>query len=167
MKNYVKRYRTSLLFVGMCLFSCDVFSASEATKKLIHETLAKYGISAGGKEICGKATEPYYNKTTGKVDCYNNKYKENNCWDKDSRLCKRCPDGTILNKNDYISCNKIVCPDGWKLIEVKDDKCPTGFKRLDITRDSCPANFKSYTEQEATKNYTTQSTNCKNIKYNN
>ena len=38
------------VLLGLLLCKSGTFGASEATKKLIHETLAKYGLSAGGKE---------------------------------------------------------------------------------------------------------------------
>ena len=41
MEHLIKKHTTVVLFTAICLFSCNVFSASEATKKLIHETLAK------------------------------------------------------------------------------------------------------------------------------
>ena len=50
------------IFLGLLLCKSGSFGASEATKKLIHEKLAKYGISAGGKEVCATGHEPEYNK---------------------------------------------------------------------------------------------------------
>ena len=67
MKNYIKNHGKILLFATGILLSHKEFSASEATKKLIHETLAKYGISAGGKEVCGTTLEP--KNDNGKVRC--------------------------------------------------------------------------------------------------
>ena len=159
------KYKILYGFLLVFLYESSSFGASEATKQLINKTLAKYGIGAGGKEDCNTDKEPFYDKNTGIVRCYNNNgYKENNCWDKDSRLCKECPSGTVVSKNDYINCRQLKCPYGYELIEVKDgQECPEGFEKKPISLNSCDSNFYSYTEQDATKNYTTQSINCKNV----
>ncbi len=156
------RYIKNFLIIGSCIFAVNAFSASEATKDLINKTLAKYGISAGGKEICGKGKEPDYDEDTGIVKCKNDKQgDDNNCWDAGSRLCKECPDGTIVSKQDHITCRQIVCPEGYELIEVKNETCPEGFEYKWVN--SCDENFDSYSEIQATNNYSSLSTNCKDI----
>ena len=169
MKNLIKNHGKSLLTAGLftvasfCWLPIDVFSASEATRRLIHETLAKYGISAGGKRVCGTDEEPFYDESIGKVKCYNNnKYFENNCWDAESRLCKTCPFGKVVSKTDFTTCRQIICPEGYKLVEVINGECPNGFELKPVS--SCGENFDYYSEIQATQNYTTTSTNCKNIK---
>ena len=165
MKNYIKSCSKFLLFAGVLLFSCNAFSASEATKKLIHETLAKYGISAGGKAICDTGRDTDYNQQTGVVKCKNNADGDsNNCWDKESRLCKECPYTTVVSQNDHITCRKIICPEGYELVEVKNGNCPEGFELKQVAKNSCPSNdFDPYTEIQATNNYSTQSIHCKNV----
>ena len=172
MKNRIKNHGKSLLVAGFglfafaefCLLAIDVFSASEATRRLIHETLAKYGISSGGKSICGTGKEAEYNKDTGIVKCKNDSVDDNNnCWDKESRLCKECPNGTVVSQKDYISCKKIECPEGYDLIEVKNRVCPEGFELKEFNN-SCDADTYIFDEVKATNNYTTQSTNCQNVK---
>ncbi len=92
--RYIKNIVKIFLILNFCLLSFDSFAVAN-TKQMIHEVLAKYGISAGGKEICGKGKEPDYDKQTGIVKCKNDKQgDDNNCWDASSRLCKECPDGT-------------------------------------------------------------------------
>ena len=153
------------ILVGLLLCKSGSFAASDTTKKLIHETLAKYGISSGGKEVCGTGREPEYNKQTGIVKCKNNAAGDsNNCWDASSRVCKSCPYATVVSQIDFMNCYKIVCPTGWKLIEVMDGKCPKGFKKQKLKNNSCDKGFKAFTDLDATNNYTTQSISCKNIK---
>ena len=171
MKNYIKNCSKFLLFLGFILLSFEVFSASEATKKLIHDVLAKYGISAGGKEVCGRGKEPDYNQQTGVVKCKNEiadpfyTGDTNNCWDKESRLCKTCPYTTVVSQNDHITCRKIICPEGYELVEVKNGNCPEGFELKQFSKNSCPSNdFESYTEIQATNDYSTQSIHCKNVR---
>ena len=112
-------------------------------KKLIHETLAKYGISAGGKEICGTTFEPKYDK--GKVKC--NNYDAgtgtyaNNYWSPKDRLCKSCPVGTILNKTTFQSCNNITCPEGTRRVDVENGKCPKGMDLFDPDNGICPEGY--------------------------
>ena len=142
MKNYIKRHRTSLLFAGILLFSCNAFSASEATKKLIHEVLAKYGISAGGKSDCNTDKEPYYDKNTGIVRCFdNNGYHENNYWSPIDRLCKSCPIGTIVNKQNPQSCKQINCPSGTVGIKVTNGNCPAGMDLFAPSKGICPEGY--------------------------
>ena len=127
----------------MCLFSCNTFSASEATKKLIHEVLAKYGISAGGKELCDTPFEPKYDTATGVVRCnsYDNttRMNANNYWSPKDRLCKECPLGTLLNKTTFQSCNQVICPEGTIGTKVSDGKCPEGMELFAPNEGVCPA----------------------------
>ena len=159
----MKKIKIKYVLVMMLVCESGSFSASEATKQLINKSLAKYGISAGGKEICGTGRDTEYNENTGVVKCKNTYQGDsNNCWDKDSRLCKECPSGTVVSQRDYITCRQLKCPKGWKLVKVIDGKCPKGFKKKDVNN-SCLNGFKPYTEQDATDNYTTDLKNCKNI----
>ena len=159
--RYIKNTGKIFLVTGFCLFyKTSVFASN--TKQMINEILAKYGISAGGKEICGQGKEPDYDEDTGIVKCKNDKQgDDNNCWDASSRLCKECPDGTIVSKQDHITCRQVVCPEGYELIEVKDETCPEGFEYKWVN--SCDENFDSYSEVQATNNYSTQPTICKDI----
>ena len=164
MKNYIKNSSKFLLFAGFILLSFEVFSASEATKKLIHEVLAKYGISAGGKEVCDTGRDTDYDPQTGIVKCKNNSPGDsNNCWDASSRLCKECPSGTIVSSSDHITCRQIVCPEGYELKEIINNECPEGFE-IKWFDETCDADTYIFNESMATKNYTTQLINCKNIK---
>ncbi len=166
MKNYIKNHGKILLFAGICLFSHKVFSASEATKRLIHEALAKYGISAGGKEVCGTGREPEYNKQTGIVKCKNNAVGDsNNCWNASSRLCKECPYTTVVSPRDHITCRQIICPEGFELVKVENGNCPADFELKSVSANSCPSNdFDPYNEIQATNNYSTSSTHCRNVR---
>ncbi len=159
--RYIKNTGKIFLVTGFCLlYKTSVFASN--TKQMINQVLAKYGISAGGKEVCGHDKEPFYDTNTGKVRCYNNNnYFENNCWDASSRLCKECPFGKVVSKIDFTTCRQIVCPEGYELIEVKDETCPEGFEYKWV--DSCNENFDSYNEIQATNNYSTQPINCKDI----
>ena len=170
MSTYKQKVKYTFL-LGLFLYNFETFSASEATKKLIHEVLAKYGISAGGKEVCGKGKEPDYNKQTGVVKCKNEiadpfyTGDTNNCWDKESRLCKECPYTTVVSQNDHITCRQSICPEGYELVEVKNGNCPEGFELKQFSKNSCPSNdFDPYTEIQATNNYSTTETKCNNIK---
>ncbi len=165
MKNYIKNHGKILLFAVGILISHKAFSASEATKRLIQETLAKYGISAGGKEVCGTGREPEYNKQTGIVKCKNIfDGDSNNCWDASSRLCKECPYKTIVSQRDHITCRQIICPEGFELVKVVNGNCPADFELKSVAVNSCSSNdFDAYTEIQATNNYSTQSTNCNKI----
>ena len=156
--------KLKIKYVLLMILLCDTgaFGASEATKQLINRTLAKYGISAGGKEICGTGRDTEYNKSTGVVKCKNDADGDsNNCWDKDSRLCKECPKGKVVSQRDYTTCRELKCPEGYELVEVKNGVCPNGFELKPVS--SCDTNFVFYSESEATNNYTTQSINCKNV----
>ncbi len=161
--RYIKNFSKFFLIMIFCLSSITAFAAD--TKQIINQILAKYGISAGGKEICGQGKEPEYNKDTGIVKCKNDKQGDtNNCWDTNSRLCKECPNGTVVSQKDFITCRQIICPKGFKLVDVKNGKCPKGFKKYEIKNHFCEIGFKSYTEQNATNNYTSISTNCNSIR---
>ena len=153
-------------FLLVFLYESSSFSANETTKQLINKTLAKYGISSEGKRICGTDEEPYYDKNTGIVRCYdNNKYYKQNCWDSDTRSCKPCPLGFVVNKRNYIYCHKIICPEGFKLIKVQGNNCPNGFTARKITTNNpCPSYTSSYNELKATSNYSSSNYKCKNIK---
>ena len=152
------------ILLGLLMYKSVAFGASEATKRLIHETLAKYGISSGGKEICGTGRDTDYDQQTGIVKCKNNADGDsNNCWDASSRLCKECPVGTIVSSKDHITCRQIVCPDGFELKEIINNECPDGFE-IKWFDETCDSETYGFNEVMATKNYTTQSTNCKNIK---
>ena len=153
------------LVTGFCLL-CKTSVFATDTKQMIHNILAKYGISAGGKEVCGHDKEPFYDTNTGKVRCYNNNnYFENNCWDASSRLCKECPFGKVVSKIDFTTCRQIVCPEGYELVEVKDGVCPEGFEIKEVTLNSCSSDdLIPYTEYQATNNYTSTATNCNTIK---
>ena len=166
MKNYIKNHGKILLFATGILFSHKTFSASEATKKLIHDTLAKYGISSGGKEVCGTGREPEYNKQTGIVKCKNTfDGDSNNCWDASSRLCKECPYTTVVSPRDHVSCRQIICPEGFELVKVVNGNCPADFELKSVAVNSCSSNdFDAYTEYQATNNYTTRSTHCGNVR---
>ncbi len=139
MKNYIKNHGKILLFASVCLFSHKAFSASPETLELIHKTLAKYGISAGGKEVCGKDTEPICNEPGCKVKC--NRYGANNYWSPSDRLCKSCPVGTILNKTTFQSCNQVVCPDGTTGIKVSGGNCPAGMDLFAPSKGICPEGY--------------------------
>ena len=132
-------------FLFLFLYESGSFGASEATKKLIHDVLAKYGISAGGKEVCGTPLEPQYNKTTGKVSCnsYDNttRMNANNYWSPKDRLCKECPLGTLLNKTTYQSCNQVICPEGTIGTKVSDGKCPEGMELFAPSKGICPEGY--------------------------
>ena len=169
MEHLIKKHGKIVLFAAVCLFSCNTFSASEATKQLIHEVLAKYGISAGGKEVCGKDTEPICDSKDCVVKC--NRYNTNNYWSPSERLCKECPLGTILNKINYQSCKQIncpsgtvgitvrggncpagmdlfapskgICPEGYELKKITNGKCPDGMELIDL-RSSCPSGFEMF-----------------------
>ena len=159
MKNYKIKYA---VLVGLLLCKSGSFGASEATKRLIQKTLAKYGISSGGKEVCGTGREPDYNN--GNVKCKNDQQGDsNNCWDASSRLCKTCPYKTIVSQRDFITCRQIICPDGYELVEVKNGECPDGFELKPVVINSCGTNADPYTEIQATNKYTTSATNCNNI----
>ena len=153
------------LTVGVyLLFNSGVFATN--TKQMINNVLAKYGISSGGKRVCGTDEEPKYDKNTGIVRCYNNDgYYRQNCWDANSRSCKPCPLGYVVNKYNHIYCHKIVCPTGFKLVKVQDkDSCPNGFRAQRITvSNPCPSYTSAYNEVAATNIYTSSSYNCKNI----
>ena len=136
MKNYKIKYA---VLVSLLLYKSGSFAASEATKKLIHETLAKYGISAGGKEICGGDEEPICNEPGCKVKC--NRYGANNFWSPSDRLCKSCPVGTILNKTTFQTCNQIVCPEGTTGIKVSGGNCPTGMDLFAPSKGICPDGY--------------------------
>ena len=140
MKNYIKNCSKVLLFVGVLLFSCNAFSASEATKKLIHEVLAKYGISSGGKEVCGTPFEPQYEDGVIKCNSYDNttRMNANNYWSPSERLCKECPLGTLLNKTNYQTCNQVVCPEGTIGVTVRGGKCPEGMELFAPSEGICP-----------------------------
>ncbi len=164
MECRTKNHSKILLMISFCLLSINAFSTSETTKDLINKTLAKYGISAGGKEICGKGKEPDYDEQTGIVKCKNDKLgDDNNCWDKNNRLCKECPAETIVSKQDHTTCRQIVCPEGYELIEVKDETCPEGFEMQEFTENNCGSDFYGFDEVMATNNYSSLSTNCKDI----
>ena len=165
MKIYKIKYA---ILLGLLLYKSGSFGASESTKKLIHETLAKYGISAGGKEVCGKGKEPLCEHENCVVKCRNNDPwggDSNNCWDASSRLCKECPYTTVVSPRDHVSCRQIICPEGFELVKVVNGQCPNGFELKSVAVNSCPSNdFSSYTEIQATNNYTTQSTHCRNVR---
>ena len=174
MEKIYKNRKKLLLVAGVGLFAVasfcwlpiDVFSASEATRRLIHETLAKYGISSGGKEVCGKGKEPEYNKDTGIVKCKNDDgYYRQNCWDAESRSCKPCPNGFVVNKNNHNYCHQIICPRGFRLVKVQNNQsCPSGFTAKQITAyNPCPSYTSAYNEVAATSYYTSSAYNCKNI----
>ncbi len=127
------------ILLGLLLCKTGSFGASEATKKLIHETLSKYGISAGGKEVCGGDEEPICNEPGCKVKC--NRYGANNFWSPSDRLCKSCPVGTILNKTTFQSCNQIVCPDGTTGIKVIGGNCPDGMDLFAPSKGICPEGY--------------------------
>ena len=142
MGYHFKNCSKFLLFVSFSLLSFDTFSASEATKKLIHDVLAKYGISAGGKSDCNTDKEPYYDKKTGIVRCFdNNGYYENNYWSPKDRLCKHCPYGTIVNKQNPQTCNEIKCQNDMELMLPENKKCPEGFELIKITNGKCPDGY--------------------------
>ncbi len=162
--KYIKIFSKFFLIISCCIFSCESFAASETTKQLINKTLAKYGISAGGKEICGQGKEPDYDEQTGVVKCKNDKQgDDNNCWDAASRLCKECPDGTIVSKQDNVTCRQIICPEGYELIEVKDETCPEGFEMQEFNENNCGSDYYGFDGVMATNNYSTQPINCKDI----
>ena len=162
MKN-IKIFNRIFLTVGFCLL-CNSGVFATNTKQMINNVLAKYGISSGGKEVCGKGKEPEYNKDTGIVKCKNDSVDDNNnCWDATSRLCKECPNGTIVSGIDYVTCKQIVCPEGYELVEIKNNECPEGFELKEFS-ESCDGDSYGFDEKQATNNYTTQSTNCQNIK---
>ena len=152
------------ILLGLLLYKSGTFGASEATKKLIHETLAKYGISAGGKEVCGTGRDTDYNN--GNIKCKNTfDGDSNNCWDASSRLCKECPYTTVVSPRDHITCRQIICPEGFELVKVVNGNCPADFELKSVAVNSCPSNdFSSYTEYQATNNYTTNSTHCRNVR---
>ncbi len=145
MKNYIKNHGKILLFATGILLSHKAFSASEATKKLIHETLAKYGISAGGKEVCGRSDEPICDKLGCKVKCNRvdatTGLKANNYWSPKDRLCKSCPLGTVLNKQTFQTCNQVVCPEGTTGIKVSGGKCPAGMDLFAPSKGICPEGY--------------------------
>ena len=131
-----------ICLIGLLLYESRSFGANDATKQLINKTLAKYGIGAGGKKDCNTDKEPFYDKDTGVVRCYdNNGYKKNNYWSPTDRLCKECPYGTILNKNTYQSCNDIKCQDGLELSLPNNKKCPEGYELIKVTNGNCPDGF--------------------------
>ncbi len=147
-----------IVLLGLLLCKSGSFGASEATKKLIHETLAKYGISAGGKEVCGTPLEPKYDNGIIKCNSYKaNGYRANNYWVPSDRLCKHCPIGTILNKQTFQSCNEIECendlalllpkngkcPEGYELIKITNGKCPDGYELVDLT-ENCPEGYEKF-----------------------
>ena len=132
--------------IGMLLVNSN-FAAAD-TKQMINNVLAKYGISAGGKKVCGTDEEPEYDINTGIVRCNkerskadNTTYKPNNYWVPSERLCKPCPYGTILNKNTYQSCNQIQCQDGMQLVVPQNKTCPEGYELVKITNKKCPEGF--------------------------
>ena len=143
-RDYMKKTKIkyAILF-GLLLYKSGTFGASEATKKLIHETLAKYGISAGGKEVCGTTLEPKYDN--GKVRCNSidarTAMKANNYWSPSDRLCKSCPVGTILNKTTFQSCNQVVCPEGTTGIKVSGRNCPAGMDLFAPNKGICPEGY--------------------------
>ena len=159
------KIKYAILF-GLLLYKSGSFGASEATKKLIHETLAKYGISSGGKEVCGTGRDTDYDQQTRIVKCKNNADGDsNNCWDASSRLCKECPYTTVVSPRDHVSCRQIICPEGFELVKVVNGKCPNDFELKSVAVNSCPSNdFSSYTEYQATNNYSTSSTHCRNVR---
>ena len=171
MSTYKQKVKYTFL-LGLFLYNFEIFSASEATKKLIHEVLAKYGISAGGKMVCDTPFEPKYDN--GIVRCNGikeNGLKANNYWSPSERLCKECPLGTILNKITYQSCNQIncpagtigikvtngncpvgmdlfapskgICPEGYELKKITNGKCPEGMELIDL-RSSCPSGYEMF-----------------------
>ena len=162
----MRKLKIKYVLVMMLLSESGSFSASDATKQLINRTLAKYGISSGGKEICGTDEEPKYDEDTGKVRCYDNDgYYRQNCWDSNSRLCKSCHYGFVVNKNNHNYCHQIVCPTGFRLVKVQNSQsCPNGFRAKQITAyNPCPSYTSAYNEMAATDNYTNSGYNCKNI----
>ncbi len=155
----IKNFSKFFLVIGCCMFSYETFAASETTKQLINKTLAKYGISAGGKDVCQTDKEPEYNENTGIVKCNReiNGVKSNNYWVPNERLCKECPYGTILNKNTYQSCDEIkcqygmepalpqnkTCPEGYELVKITDKKCPEGFELVELN-EKCPEGYERF-----------------------
>ena len=152
-----------IYLIGVLLINSNFVAATD-TKQMIHNVLAKYGISAGGKKDCNTGKDTDYNEQTGVVKCKNDKLgDDNNCWDKDSRLCKECPNGTIVSKQDHITCRQIVCPEGYELIEIQNNECPDGFEIKEFNENNCDSDYYGFDEVMATNNYSTQPINCKDI----
>ena len=81
MKHRIKNHGKSLLIAGFYLLCKTAVFAENNTKQMIHNVLAKYGISAGGRGICDIPKEPEYDVNSETVR-YNreklNGYKANN-----------------------------------------------------------------------------------------
>ena len=156
-KEEAKRLRIMLgiYAVGIVLQSTAVNSAT------LSESLSAYCVASncttltnfGGTQgyNLGGYSKATFKGTSSTTDALTTNYCE--CpvdgayYDKKSRACVNCPNGSISLSRRSTSCTPIVCPEGYVLTKIEDGKCPSGYSLTQVSNGSCPSGYslKSFT----------------------